>query len=74
MEEVDRQRREEFKKYEMEKEYQYNQSLQNMDDEHKKQAQLKHEEDKKKHADHGKIHHPVSKDQLKEVCLYCYVI
>ncbi|XP_063585450.1 nucleobindin-2-like [Penaeus indicus] len=67
LEKVDQQRREEFKKYEMEKEFERKQELAGMDDEHRKQAEDKHNEEMKKHGDHEKLHHPASKQQLEEV-------
>ncbi|XP_047487848.1 nucleobindin-2-like isoform X2 [Penaeus chinensis] len=67
LEKVDQQRREEFKKYEMEKEFERKQELEGMDDEHRKQAEEKHTEEMKKHGEHEKLHHPASKQQLEEV-------
>lgn len=67
LEKVDAQRQEEFKKYEMEKEYEHQQQLAAMDEEHRKAAEEKHTEEVKKHAQHGKLHHPGSKQQLQEV-------
>ncbi|XP_066977561.1 nucleobindin-2-like isoform X1 [Macrobrachium rosenbergii] len=67
LEKVDAQRQEEFKKYEMEKEYERQQQLAAMDEEHRKAAEEKHTEEVKKHAQHGKLHHPGSKQQLQEV-------
>ncbi|XP_064112165.1 nucleobindin-2-like isoform X2 [Macrobrachium nipponense] len=67
LEKVDAQRQEEFKKYEMEKEYERQQQLAAMDEEHRKAAEEKHTEDVKKHAQHNKLHHPGSKQQLQEV-------
>ncbi|XP_045584893.2 nucleobindin-2 isoform X2 [Procambarus clarkii] len=67
LEKVDEQRRTEFKKYEMEKEFERQQELGQMDEEHRKQAELKHEEEIKKHGQHTKLHHPGSKQQLEEV-------
>ncbi|XP_037778741.1 nucleobindin-2-like isoform X4 [Penaeus monodon] len=67
LEKVDQQRREEFKKYEMEKEFERKQELAGMDDEHRKQAEEKHNEEVKKHGEHEKLHHPASKQQLEEV-------
>ena len=64
---MDAQRHEDFKKYEMEKEFDRQQELGGMDEEHRKAAELKHTDEVKKHADHGKLHHPGSKQQLEEV-------
>lgn len=60
MEELDRQRREEFKKYEMEKEAKYRESLKNMTEDEKKKTEEHHQELVKKHKDHPSLHHPVS--------------
>ena len=43
LEKVDQQRREEFKKYEMEKEFQRQQELAGMDEKHRKEAEKKHD-------------------------------
>lgn len=53
----------------MEKEFERKQELAGMDDEHRKQAEEKHNEEIKKHGEHEKLHHPASKQQLEEVCL-----
>ena len=55
LEELDRQRREDFKKYEMEKEFKYQEELQTLDEEHKKEAVKKHEEELKKKKEHPKV-------------------
>ena len=68
LEEADRKRREEFKRYEMEKRFEEEQKLKhiNNDDERKKEEDhIK--EMKTKHKKHEKLHHPGSKDQLEEV-------
>ncbi|XP_043232068.1 nucleobindin-2-like isoform X1 [Amphibalanus amphitrite] len=69
LEELDRQRREDFKRYEMEKEFKYQEQLKTLDEEHKKEAVKKHEEELKKKKEHPKsqVHHPLSEDQLEEV-------
>ncbi|XP_055941064.1 nucleobindin-2-like isoform X2 [Argiope bruennichi] len=67
LEELDRQRREEFKKYELEKEATYRESLQNMTEEQRKEAEKHHQELIAKHKDHPKVHHPGSKPQLEQV-------
>ncbi|KAB7496728.1 Nucleobindin-2 [Armadillidium nasatum] len=69
IEKVEKEREEEFKRYELEKEYKYKHDLEGMDEDHKKQAVLEHEETLKKHKDHPKLHHPGSKQQLEEVNL-----
>ena len=59
MEEIDKQRRSEFKRYELEKEAEKRERLRLMDEEQRNAEIEKLEEMKKKHADHPKIHHPV---------------
>jgi nucleobindin len=65
--EADRQRTDEFKQYELQKEFEKQEKMRGMNDEEKK----KFEEDVKKmtekHNKHEKVHHPGSKDQLEEV-------
>ncbi|XP_046670959.1 nucleobindin-2 isoform X2 [Homalodisca vitripennis] len=65
--EADKQRREEFKAYEMEKEFEQKQKLAKMDEEKKNKYLEELEEQKKKHKKHDPIHHPGSKQQLEEV-------
>ena len=60
LEVVDKRRREEFKTYEMEKEYEYQEKLKNLPEEEKKKELQHHEELQKKHKQHEKINHPVS--------------
>ncbi|XP_010863382.2 nucleobindin-2b [Esox lucius] len=67
LENYDKERHEEFKRYEMMKEHERKEHLKNLDEEHRKEEQQHYEELKKKHADHPKINHPGSQDQLKEV-------
>lgn len=67
LEKVDKQRRTDFKTYEMEKEFERQQELNAMDEEHRKQAEAKYNEEIKHHAQHPKLHHPGSKQQLEEV-------
>ncbi|XP_022246409.1 nucleobindin-2-like isoform X2 [Limulus polyphemus] len=67
LEELDRKRREEFKRYEMEKEHRYRESLQNLKEEEKRNHEKKHQEMKNKHQEHPRIHHPGSKPQLEQV-------
>ena len=68
LEEADKQRQEDFKKYEMEKKFEQHERLNHIDDE----AKRKEEEEKihtmeEKHKKHDKPHHPMTKDQLEEV-------
>ncbi|XP_054132103.1 nucleobindin-2 isoform X1 [Melozone crissalis] len=67
LENYDKTRHEEFKKYEMMKEHERREYLKTLDEEKRKKEESKFEEMKKKHGDHPKVHHPGSKDQLKEV-------
>ncbi|KAL6479140.1 hypothetical protein MHYP_G00125730 [Metynnis hypsauchen] len=67
LENYDKERHEEFKKYEMKKEHERREQLKTLDEETRKKEEKHYEEMKKKHADHPKINHPGSQDQLKEV-------
>ncbi|KAG8196456.1 hypothetical protein JTE90_012279 [Oedothorax gibbosus] len=67
LEQLDKQRREEFKKYELEKEATYREGLKNMTEEQRKEAEKHHQELVEKHKDHPKVHHPGSKPQLEQV-------
>ncbi|XP_034976156.1 nucleobindin-2 isoform X1 [Zootoca vivipara] len=67
LENYDKTRHEEFKKYEMMKEHERREYLKTLDEEKRRQEESKYEELKKKHSDHPKVNHPGSKDQLKEV-------
>ena len=55
LEEADRQRREEFKEYEMQKEYEKNQQLNLLDENHKEEFEHKIEEQEKKHKKHPSV-------------------
>ncbi|XP_019375206.1 PREDICTED: nucleobindin-2 isoform X2 [Gavialis gangeticus] len=67
LENYDKTRHEEFKKYEMMKEHERREYLKTLNEEKRQEEESKYEEQKKKHGDHPKINHPGSKDQLKEV-------
>ncbi|XP_066484845.1 nucleobindin-2 isoform X1 [Tiliqua scincoides] len=67
LENYDKTRHEEFKKYEMMKEHERREYLKTLDEEKRHQEEAKFEEMKKKHGNHPKVNHPGSKDQLKEV-------
>ncbi|XP_062973285.1 nucleobindin-2 isoform X2 [Elgaria multicarinata webbii] len=67
LENYDKTRHEEFKKYEMLKEHERREYLKTLDEEKRHQEEAKYEQMKKKHGDHPKVNHPGSKDQLKEV-------
>ena len=61
LETIDKQRKEEFKRYEMEKEHERRQKLSKMTPEERVKEEAHEEELKKKHKDHPKIHEPVSR-------------
>ncbi|XP_032526773.2 nucleobindin-2-like [Danaus plexippus] len=67
LEAADKKRREQFKEYEMQKEFEKHQRIEALDEAHKKEYmdKLKQEEEAKKH--HKPLHHPGSKQQLEEV-------
>lgn len=64
--EADRRRREDFKEYELQKEFEKNEKLRELDDSHRKEYEEKLKSLEQKHNKHEKVHHPVSKDQLEE--------
>uniref|UniRef100_W5KGN9 Nucleobindin 2a n=1 Tax=Astyanax mexicanus TaxID=7994 RepID=W5KGN9_ASTMX len=59
LENFDKERHEEFKKYEMMKEHERREHLKTLDEEGRKKEEEHYEEMKKKHADHPKVNHPV---------------
>lgn len=59
LEKLDEARKAEFKQYEMEKEFEFQQGLKNMTEDQKKIEQKKHEDEK--HRKHPQAHHPGSK-------------
>ncbi|KAL5290801.1 NUCB2 family protein [Megaselia abdita] len=65
--EADKKRREEFKQYEMQKEFEKNTIEKEMDDESKKRYEDELKDKKEKHNKHDKLHHPGNKAQLEEV-------
>ncbi|XP_030620805.1 nucleobindin-2a isoform X1 [Chanos chanos] len=67
LENYDKERHEEFKRYEMMKEHERREHLKTLDEEGRRKEEEHYEEMKKKHADHPKVNHPGSQDQLKEV-------
>uniref|UniRef100_A0AAX7TR55 EF-hand domain-containing protein n=1 Tax=Astatotilapia calliptera TaxID=8154 RepID=A0AAX7TR55_ASTCA len=67
LENYDKERHEEFKRYEMMKEHDRQEHLKTLDDDERKKEEEHYEEMKKKHADHPKVNHPGSQNQLKEV-------
>ena len=58
--EADKKRREEFKEYEMQKEFEKQEQLKALDEEHRKEMEKQIEEKEKKH----KEHEPVSSQQF----------
>ncbi|XP_065348786.1 nucleobindin-2 isoform X2 [Cloeon dipterum] len=67
LEEADLKRRQEFKEYEMQKEYEKSQQLNLLDEDHRKEFEHKIEEQEEKHKKHPSLHHPGSKQQLEQV-------
>ncbi|XP_037102839.1 nucleobindin-2-like [Syngnathus acus] len=67
LENFDKERHEEFKRYEMMKEHDRQEHLKTLDDDERKREEEHYEELRKKHADHPKVNHPGSQNQLKEV-------
>jgi len=68
LEEADKQRRDEFKKYEMEKKFEKELRLNAINDTaERKVVQEEMEKMEAKHRSHEKINHPMTKDQLEEV-------
>ncbi|XP_049294988.1 nucleobindin-2 [Anopheles funestus] len=65
--ENDRRRREEFKQYELQKEFEKQEKLRNLDEEHRKTYEEDLKRQQAKHDNHEKIHHPGNKAQLEEV-------
>ena len=68
LEKADRMRRDDFKKYEMEKKFEQHERLNHIEDEEKRKEEEKIiKEAEEKHKKHAKPHHPMTKDQLEEV-------
>ncbi|KFB35584.1 AGAP005608-PA-like protein [Anopheles sinensis] len=65
--ENDRRRREEFKQYELQKEFEKQEKLRSLDEEHRKAYEQELKQQQEKHDKHEKIHHPGNKAQLEEV-------
>lgn len=65
--EADRRRREEFKEYELQKEFEKQEKIKSLDDDHRKKYEEEIKAMTEKHNKHGKVHHPGSKGQLEEV-------
>jgi len=64
---LDRQRKAEFKQYEIVKEHDYRQKLSEMTPEERAKAERDHAEQQKRHKEHPNVKHPGSKGQLAEV-------
>lgn len=68
LEEADKARREDFKKYEMEKKFEKEMRLKSINDtEERKVVQEEMEKMEAQHKNHDKLKHPMTKDQLEEV-------
>nr|CAG4650388.1 EOG090X0B17 [Sida crystallina] len=67
LEEVDRKRKEEFKAYELQKEFEHREKLKNLDELKRKEEERAWNEAQIKHKQHPKLHHPGSKQQYEEV-------
>nr|CAG4643417.1 EOG090X0B17 [Ilyocryptus agilis] len=68
LEEADKKRKESFKEYEMQKQFEHDAKMKEIADEEKRKSEEKAwQEAQKKHAQHPKMHHPGSKQQLEEV-------
>jgi len=68
LEEADKKRRDDFKKYEMEKKFEKEERLRHIgDEEAREKEKQKLADQEKKHKDHEKLNHPMTKDQLEEV-------
>lgn len=57
---IDTKRKEEFKRYEMNKEHEYREKLAHANAEEAEKMKKEHEEQQKRHKDHAKMNHPVS--------------
>jgi len=64
---ADKARREEFKQYELQKEYEKQEKLRVYEDDERLKYEAEMEKQQKKHNEHPKIHHPGNKPQLEEV-------
>jgi hypothetical protein len=67
MEELDKERREEFKKYEMQKKAEEDHKLAQMTPEERDKAKAEIEAAEKRHNEHEKLKHPGGREQLEEV-------
>ena len=68
LEEADRKRRDDFKKYEMEKKFEKDERLSHIENEEaRKKEKERLDQLEAKHKDHEKLKHPMTKDQLEDV-------
>lgn len=67
LEKLDKERREDFKTYELEKEWQFQERIKMMNETEKQEAIKLRQEMKKKHDEHAKVHEPGSKAQFEDV-------
>jgi hypothetical protein len=67
MEELDKERREDFKKYEMQKKEEEDHKLAQMTPEEREKAKAEIEASEKRHNEHEKLKHPGGREQLEEV-------
>ncbi|XP_072047948.1 nucleobindin-2-like isoform X2 [Amphiura filiformis] len=67
LDEADKERRKEFKRYEMEKELQRRQQLKDLDETKRLKAEDEYKQRKERIKNHPKIKHPGSKAQMQEV-------
>lgn len=56
---LDKKRKEEFKRYEMNKEHEYRDQIKHADKDQAEKLKQEHEEKLKRHKDHPKVNHPV---------------
>lgn len=70
MSSLDKKRKEEFKKYEMNKEHEYREKLANANEEEVARLRKEHEENLQRHKDHPKVNHPVSRLNTREFPYY----
>ena len=64
LEDIDKKRKDEFKTYELEKEHLRREKLKQMDEIARKKAEIDHEQQLKKHKEHKKVNHPVSRHNI----------
>lgn len=67
LEKLDQERRQDFKTYEMEKEWQFQERLKMMNETEKQEAMRLRKQLKEKHDDHPKVHEPGTRQQFEEV-------